>query len=612
MTISSKPGSHLAPLAWRAMLEHSNAALLLIDRQDVVQTVSLAAAAIFGHPPEAICGIRLDQLLGAVVPSPTIAERIPIVSEIGELQGALLRLNPVVTAETATLEALQRQEHQLRQVLLAIGSELAIDSVLTRVMALSIAMLDADAGTLPLYDEQHDRLVPGHVINLPSDEVNTPTYRNTGLIWSLIDSGQPFIINDYPAQPRAMPSLVALGVQAIVAVPISAGGKIRGVLAVYHRRPQRRFSQRDLELLTIIAQQTGIALQNARLYQATLAESERRRVLYSASMHIGAALNLEALYHSVHHAISQLFPVDTLAIGLLDAEQQALEYRYIWDHGRRRPHDVARVHQGLLGFVVGHEASLRIDPLDQVAADMFRSERFGLSEQPSRSFMATVLRIGDLVIGGIAVQAAQQGAYSNVDLDALEMLAATTAIALQNARLFQQIQQIATLDPLTAIANRRHFFEMASREVERSNRYNHPLSMIMFDADHFKTINDRYGHLIGDQVLQTIAMRCQDSLREVDLIARYGGEEFVVLLPETDAVQALIVAERLRDCICLQPFSTDVAALDVSISVGVASTTPGTSIALEELLDVADRALYQAKSAGRNQVRSDTDLAEVP
>lgn len=165
-----------------------------------------------------------------------------------------------------------------------------------------------------------------------------------------------------------------------------------------------------------------------------------------------------------------------------------------------------------------------------------------------------------------------------------------------------QLLELATTDSLTGLRNRRYFFEAAKQEFERAKRYELPLSLVLLDADHFKVINDRYGHPIGDQALQVLATTGRQLLREIDLFARIGGEEFAILLPQTDVRDAWTVAERLRQAIGAAAVPTDQgSALHFTISLGLASLGPATAD-LNELLRQADTAMYQAKQNGRNRV----------
>ena len=180
----------------------------------------------------------------------------------------------------------------------------------------------------------------------------------------------------------------------------------------------------------------------------------------------------------------------------------------------------------------------------------------------------------------------------------------TQALNQANAELReanQVLEKLAALDSLTELANRRCFFEHATTEVVRAQRYGHPLALQMLDIDHFKAINDCYGHAAGDSVLQQLASVLRSNLRHNDMAARIGGEEFVVLLPETRLEDAALHAERLRHAVeeIKLPFSQEMQG--ITVSIGVASLGTG-ELSAEPMLTRADNALYRAKTEGRNRV----------
>jgi diguanylate cyclase (GGDEF)-like protein/PAS domain S-box-containing protein len=175
--------------------------------------------------------------------------------------------------------------------------------------------------------------------------------------------------------------------------------------------------------------------------------------------------------------------------------------------------------------------------------------------------------------------------------------------------LEEQLRALATRDSLTGAANRRHFVELGQRERERARRSGAPLSLLLLDADHFKGINDNYGHVAGDHVLSAIVQAAQGALRAADVLGRLGGEEFAILLPETDLKGALAVAERVRAAIEqseVQSVDPDEperrTSIRITVSIGVAELSNDES--LETLLKRADKALYAAKDLGRNRVRA--------
>ncbi|MCI0520210.1 MAG: diguanylate cyclase [Chloroflexi bacterium] len=188
-------------------------------------------------------------------------------------------------------------------------------------------------------------------------------------------------------------------------------------------------------------------------------------------------------------------------------------------------------------------------------------------------------------------------------LPAAAVFASQVAVALDNARLYAEVQQSAITDELTGLYNRRGFFELGRREVERSLRYARPLSAVFLDIDHFKQVNDRYGHQAGDQVLYHLAECLRQHVRSIDIVGRYGGEEFVLLLPETDQALANGVAERLRVKVEEMSAPTARGPVAITVSVGIAALTEAHEN-LEALLAHADQGLYRAKQTGRNRVVS--------
>jgi len=180
----------------------------------------------------------------------------------------------------------------------------------------------------------------------------------------------------------------------------------------------------------------------------------------------------------------------------------------------------------------------------------------------------------------------------------LEMRVAERTRELAEANT--SLERLATTDALTGVWNRRHIMELAAAEVSRARRYHRPLSVLVFDLDHFKRVNDTYGHAAGDRALRAVVARARGALRTTDCLGRCGGEEFLVLLPETAPEEARVVAERVRTAIAAGPVDFDGHCFTVSASIGVAAWQDGEA-SVEQALRRADTALYDAKNAGRNR-----------
>jgi len=193
--------------------------------------------------------------------------------------------------------------------------------------------------------------------------------------------------------------------------------------------------------------------------------------------------------------------------------------------------------------------------------------------------------------------------FTLADAEALTAFAVQAAVAIENVQLHAEAERLSVTDPLTGAWNFRYFERRFEQEIERSRRFGRVLALLMLDLDHFKSVNDRYGHQRGDDVLVEFARRVTGSVRDIDTFARYGGEEFVLILPETNLVGGIAVAEKLRGAVSSAPFAARSATggVHLTVSVGIACY-PEHATSTAELLRAADTAMYEAKRRGRNRV----------
>ncbi len=185
------------------------------------------------------------------------------------------------------------------------------------------------------------------------------------------------------------------------------------------------------------------------------------------------------------------------------------------------------------------------------------------------------------------------------DKEKFVILANQFALAFRRIKLYKEIEKMAITDALTNVYTRRYFLERFEEEIKRAAARKTRISFLMLDVDHFKKINDQYGHITGDEVLKQVGIVLKESIREIDIAGRFGGEEFCMVLPDTDAPGAILVAERIRRAVEQRMIKAYDAVVRITISIGVASF-PSDGKIVEELIDKADWSLYRAKSQGRN------------
>jgi len=265
---------------------------------------------------------------------------------------------------------------------------------------------------------------------------------------------------------------------------------------------------------------------------------------------------------------------------------------------------------GLEGF-----KTLLGNPVDVVLCDLEMPGMDGLKFLGMRNSRPELMHVPVILLTGSEsreqkVKGLEQGASDYVvkPFDSEELIA-RVRVQLKLKRLQDdlkaqnlKLEKLSNIDPLTEIANRRALMRALDSEYQRSKRKRHPLSLLMVDIDHFKKINDRFGHQQGDLVLKAVAGAISDGLRDYDLAARFGGEEFALILPETDLARAAQVAERIRAKIAGLRLGGRLANLQVTVSLGVASRPSPDIQDVDDLIRIADDALYEAKQEGRNRV----------
>jgi diguanylate cyclase (GGDEF)-like protein len=316
-------------------------------------------------------------------------------------------------------------------------------------------------------------------------------------------------------------------------------------------------------------------------------------VLSSISNTIAQGVGLDALIGLIARETLGLVRADSCSIMLFDEARAELLCRAACGLSPEEMRLITfRVGEGVAGWVAQHGEAARIE---DVLVDSRFVHKPGQSRS-IRSLLCVPLRVRETVVGVVTVTRALPEPFTGEDQEILSFLANAVVLDVENARLYR----LSVTDPLTKACNRQYLREKLPDEIERARRFRQPVTVVMFDVDHFKRLNDTFGHAAGDEVLREIALLARETVRDVDTVARYGGEEFVLILPNTNAQGGRQIAERLREAIARTPFGHETRLLQVTASFGVAELT-GEVREEGDLLRRADEALYEAKRRGRNR-----------
>jgi diguanylate cyclase (GGDEF)-like protein len=359
-------------------------------------------------------------------------------------------------------------------------------------------------------------------------------------------------------------------------------------------------TETDIHFLKILSIRAASVLTQARLLADRAALLEQSQALHRVSSSLVSAGHLPSLMQKVSDVVCEALRVDRVLLILLDIAAQSVQEVYQSPLEKALPvYGYDHYMSGLTGWAVVHQQTVFSSKhgADSRESEEVRSLR--MAHEVGSIVVAPLLYEGRCLGTLTVIRSPAQDDFDHRETEMIESIANQAATAIEFKRLYDTSKHLADTDSLTGLNNRRRFFELGNQEFQRAQRTSRPLSAIMIDVDHFKRINDSYGHATGDEVLKTVASRLEQAIRKIDILGRYGGEEFALLLPEATITMASEIAERISESIKLEMTTTTGVSLAVTATLGVASLGSDT-IDLYRVLDKADRALYQGKNAGRN------------
>ncbi|MCG3196979.1 MAG: hypothetical protein GHCLOJNM_01460 [bacterium] len=386
---------------------------------------------------------------------------------------------------------------------------------------------------------------------------------------------------------------------SVLFVPFEDTEEASGVIHVERPFTQRAFDEEEISLLTLIASQTASSYRNVQLLSDMKDQLKNIHAVQEVGNLLVSTLDLDTVLKLIVRGIRDVTGAEVCSIMLWDENQEHLVIRASEGIPKRVVRE-ARVRRGenIAGWVAQEGKPLLIRNIDEdrrfvgTAGGRYRS----------KAVLSVPLKARGQVLGVINVNnSTTTKVFTEEDQELLMLFANHAAIALENSHLYGELEKLAITDGLTGLANHRAFQERLVRELSRAQRFQQEVSLLIIDIDHFKSINDRHGHQVGDQVLRSVADALQDQLRKMDYVARYGGEEFAVIMPQTRKTESVRIAERLRERMANERFVKVDPTRSVTISVGV-SEYPSDAREASQLVERADRALYFSKENGRNRV----------
>jgi two-component system cell cycle response regulator len=388
-------------------------------------------------------------------------------------------------------------------------------------------------------------------------------------------------------------------VKSFVGVPVRQGTEIVGVLCA-DRAEDRSFTPHEEETLLGSVEHLLRALENERVFVQLERAKREHSALHRASEALGAALNEQDVLDAALAAAEQIAPYDFAAITRYDTETRQHSVRRAIGQGSDRFVNLSfQDNASLTAMAIKNRHYLPYRGEFDAGSQVVYTRKTNLHGMDSLLILPLVVR--DVPIGTLALAGKRPDMFGASVRPALQALANQVAVALSNAASVARLEELATTDGLTGCYNKRYFNEQLKAKLQAANRFGRKLSLIITDIDHFKGVNDTYGHATGDIVIQELGAILQRLKRETDVVARFGGEEFCILCEETDTEGALLLAERVRRQLEETTFETEHGKLKVTCSLGVA-TFPAHAADSDGLFRISDRALYTAKHAGRNRV----------
>lgn len=379
---------------------------------------------------------------------------------------------------------------------------------------------------------------------------------------------------------------------SLMIVPIKLGAHVLGVLSVQSAR-ENAYSNNDADLLVAISEQAALAVENLRNLKASARHAADLKLLVDVASAVSSELDLHRVFSKIHSQVRRVIDAPLFYVALSSDEDDSVRLEYLVEGEHVFQATTYAASGTIVGTVINSGAPVLVRNAEE--RDRLTTRRIGAGPTTVQSVAAVPMRVGGRVIGALSVQSYEPNAYNDRHLEVLQAIAEQSAVAVQNARLYEQAKVLADNDALTGLPHHRTIQERLSMELKRSQRANGKLAFLMMDIDNFKVFNDSYGHPAGDRAIKHVASLLRQVARETDIVGRYGGDEFCAILPDGDRAAAEGFSSRLAAELARRPVLVGGRQeIPLVLSVGCA-VFPDNGHRRDEIVGAADAELYERK-----------------
>ncbi len=485
----------------------------------------------------------------------------------------------------------------LKGVLRDINSKEDPDKILHRIMVRIADLINAEAWSLLLVDEKRRELYFKEAFGPKGEEVKGLRIRlDQGVAGWVVMHNKPVIIPDVRKDKRFFSGVdekTKFTTRSILAVPVVSKEKVIGVVEVLNKKDPEGFTPEDLERIKSYIDQVAIILENIHLVSSLERKIKNLSLLFEVGRKISSRLLPHQVLRESARLIRKAFNYHYCVIALEENGRLVLK-AFSGEKGIRPKRKEIILGKGISGWVAKHKKELIVN-------DVEGEERYLPGIKGIKSEMAIPIMRKNKLIGVIDVGSKEKFAFDEEDAELLSQIASQLGVALENAYLYEKVSVSAITDDLTGLYNARYAYLYLDEIIKKADETGKPVSLIFLDLDHFKWVNDTYGHLIGGEMLRRVAQRIKNKVGKKGSAIRYGGDEYIIILPDTSLLEGAKFAEELRKEIGEKPFELgNGIRYHITASFGV-SEYPGVAEDEVSLIRTADQAMYWVKEHGRNK-----------